>query len=289
MKVFVIVLFGVLISFTAVAQEEIQVILLSGQSNMVGHGNYDALDDATKKRIEKIGDRVLVTNHKNEPKPLSEVSGTKSKKYNFSKHFGPELFMGLTLAEKYPNQKFLFIKKAVGGTSLYGAWNVNWTQEKANLAERGETRKKLKLFSNHIKNIHINLENLKEKGIKYNVLAAVWLQGESDTNKEITAASYQENLQNLIVAYRKEISIKKLPFIIGQINALPRKYKIGPKQVRDGMLAVATADKNVSIIKTKNNKPWSDFPKHSDDLHYNTEGQKRFGIAFAKAFIKLLE
>lgn len=289
MKVFVIVLSGVLISFTAVAQEEIQVVLLSGQSNMVGHGNYDALDDATKKRIEKIGDRVLVTNHKNEPKPLSEVSGKKSKKYNFSKHFGPELFIGLTLAEKYPNQRFLLIKKAVGGTSLYGAWNPNWTQEKADIAERGVVRKKLKLFSEHITIIKNHFKRLDSEGKTYKVLGATWLQGEGDTNKEITAINYKENLKKLINSYKKELSISEFPFIIGQINALPRKYKAGPKQVRDGMLAVANADKNVSIIKTKNNKPWSDFPKHSDDLHYNTKGQKRFGIAFAKALIKLLE
>ena len=198
---------------------------------MVGHGNFDALDENTKKRIAKISDRVLLSSSKGDAKPLSYYT-LKGKKYKFDKHFGPELFVGLTLAEKFPKKKFLLIKKAVGGTSLYGAWNPNWNQEKSNVSERGEVRKKLKLFSAHINNIQRNLENLKEKGIKYKILGALWLQGESDTNKEITATSYQENLTNLIAAYRTMLSFKEMPFVIGQVNPLPRKYKTGPKQVR---------------------------------------------------------
>lgn len=264
------------------------VVLLSGQSNMVGHGNYDDIEDSIKKRIEKIGNRVLLTTSKKEAEPLSYYTAN-IKKYNFTKHFGPELFVGLTLAEKYPNKKFLLIKKAVGGTSLCGAWNPNWTQEKADISERGAKRKKLKLFSEHIENINLHLNNLKKKGQNYKVIGALWLQGESDTNKKFTATSYQKNLQNLVASYREELKSKDLPFVIGQINALPRKYKIGPKQVREAMQNLADSDNAVAIINTKHNKPWSDYPKHSDDLHYNTTGQINFGVAFAQNLIVLIK
>lgn len=269
------------------AEKVLQIVLLSGQSNMVGHGNYDELSTNLKERIQKVSSRVFVSNSGENPKTLSLIKGNKSDKYKFSKHFGPELLIGLTLAEKYPKQEFLLIKKAVGGTSLYGAWNVNWTLEKALTSERGKTRQNLKLFGAHINNIKKHLKRLDAEGKKHKIIGVTWLQGEGDTNKEITAINYKVNLQNLVSAYRKELSIKELPFIIGQINALPRKYKKGPKQVRAGMLAVAGADQNIGIIKTIADKPWSDFPKHSDNLHYNTEGQKRLGIAFAEELMKL--
>ena len=43
------------------------------------------------------------------------------------------------MAEKYPNDEFIFIKRSVGGTSLYGCWNPDWTYEKANQMNYNET------------------------------------------------------------------------------------------------------------------------------------------------------
>lgn len=266
----------------------VQVVLLAGQSNMAGHGNYDALDDELKLRLKKVANRVFLStsdNPKNEPIPLSYYTAS-SNKYNFNKHFGPELFIGLTLAEANPDQEFLLIKKAVGGTSLYGAWNPNWSQEKANIAERGDERKQLKLFSAHIANIKHNLNRLQSQGKSYQILGLAWMQGESDTNKEITASSYKSNIKNLISEYRTELSLPNLPFVLGQVNVLPRKYKVGPEQVRQAVEAVSKEDRFVSIVKTSTNPDWLDFPKHSDNLHYNVEGQKRLGAAFGE---KLLE
>ena len=53
------------------------------------------------------------------------------------------------------------------------------------------------------------------------------------------------------------------------------------------MLTVVNEDDKVAIIKTTSGKPWNDFPKHSDNLHYKTEGQKRLGIAFANKLLIL--
>ncbi|MDO6737038.1 sialate O-acetylesterase [Wenyingzhuangia sp. 2_MG-2023] len=280
------------ISVFCVAQKkEIQVVLLAGQSNMAGHGNYDTLDAETKQRIEKVAHRVwLSTSIKSTiaPKPLSfYVSTSQSEKYDFTKHFGPELLIGLTLAEAHPNEQFLLIKTAVGGTSLYGAWNPNWTQEKANIAERGAERKSLHLYRTHLIHFQKELNRLKSEGQPYKIIGMVWMQGESDTNKEITASNYQKNLENLITGYRKEVSLPNLPVVIGQVNPLPRKFKQGPGLVRKAMTNIADYDKNIVVVKTSTDPLWKDYPKHTDNLHYNTEGQKRLGIAFGKALIDL--
>ncbi|ANW96230.1 hypothetical protein AXE80_08040 [Wenyingzhuangia fucanilytica] len=274
-------------------KKEVQVVLLAGQSNMQGHGNYEALEVSVQQRIEKIANRVLLSTSNNPnvaARPLSYfVSTNQPEKYKFTKHFGPEIMIGLTLAEKFPNQEFLLIKTAVGGTSLYGAWNPNWSQEKANLAERGAERKAMKLYEAHLTHVQNDLKRLKAEGKPYKILGMVWMQGEGDTNKEITAKSYKENLTALIKGCRTSLEMPQMPFVIGEVNPLSRKYKEGPDLVRKAMEEVANQDKNTGIVKTSRDSSWSDYPKHSDNLHYNTEGQKRLGTAMAKELILLLK
>lgn len=279
-------------AFCFAQKKEVQVVLLGGQSNMAGHGNYNALDTASLLRVQKASEKVLLATRdpkKKEPVPLTGYNGGKSKKYNFSKHFGPELFSGVVLSEKYPEEDFLLIKTAVGGTSLYGAWSPNWTKEKAMVAERGEQRQKMQLYKSHLKNIKSNLAALEAKGIPYKIVGMLWMQGEADTNSELKANAYEANLKELIAAYRKEFKSKDLPFVVGQVNVLPRKFKEGPSIVRKAMENVAAADNKVVLVKTAMDKAWLDFPKHSDNTHYNVEGQKRLGTAFGEALYKLIK
>jgi hypothetical protein len=287
----VLIIVFAIISLTGFSQKkEIHVVLLAGQSNMQGHGNYDTLEESVKKRLKKVSKRVFLSTSDNkniEPRPLAFYEAKKSEKYPFTKHFGPELFIGLTLAEANPNQEFLIIKKAVGGTSLYGAWNPNWSKDKADIAERGAERKAMKLYSAFQNKIEMDLERLKSQGKSYKIIGMAWMQGESDTNKVITATNYQKNLENLIKGYRNLVGYEKMPFVIGQINALPRKYKAGPSQVREAMQNIADSDRKIGIVNTKAGKNWIDFPKHSDNLHYNTEGQRNLGTKFGEILLEL--
>jgi hypothetical protein len=268
-------------------RNETQVILMAGQSNMAGAGNYDELEESIKKRIEKISTRVSLVFNGKVVSPLSYYKNKPSKKYNFTKRFGPELLLGLTLAEKNPTKKYVIIKRSQGGTALYGAWNPNWTQEKAKAIE-AKKKQNMKLFSMHLEDIHQNLKQLKEKGETYNITGFVWMQGENDAILKKAAISYSENLKALITKYRTTFHKKEMPFIFGQINS---RYGIknGAKMVREQMEIASSKIENSSLIKTSTDETWSDFPKHTDNVHYNTEGQKRLGIAFAKELMKLIK
>lgn len=266
----------------------IYVVLLAGQSNMAGAGNYDEIDDVIKKRIEKASNRVSLVFNGRTLKPLSWYKNKPTKKYNFTKRFGPELLLGLTLAEKYPNKKFLLIKRSQGGTALYGAWNPNWTAEKAKAVEKPK-KQNLQLYSKHLEDIKKSLASIKEQNKTYKIFGLLWMQGENDAAIEISATTYKENLKNLIDSYRTEFIESKMPFVVGQINSNYGKFKNkGSKMVRTFMEEIANEDKNVAIIKTSMDKSWLDYPKHSDNVHYNSEGQKRLGIAFANKLIELI-
>ncbi len=277
-----------LFSCAAISQEnnEVQVVFLAGQSNMAGAGNYDDLDDAIKKRIDKVADRVFVSQSNTAQSPLSYYKNKPSKKYAFTKRFGPELLVGLTLAEKYPKKEFLLIKHAKGGTALYGAWNPNWTLEKAKEIEKGEKKQSWNLVQQHINLINENLKILKEKGKSYKIIGMTWMQGENDAVLEKAATTYKETLEKLIQKYRTTFHEKNMPFVFGQINS---RYgvKNGAKTVRVQMEKAALEIPNVVLIKTSTDTSWSDFPKNPDNVHYNAEGQLRLGTAFAKELIKL--
>jgi len=263
-------------------KQKVQVILFGGQSNMEGAGNYNELDSLTKERIKKIAPKVLYSNDGKAPQPLSfYFSQYQKDRRGFGECFGPELLVGLTLAEMHPDQEYLFVKTSHGGTALYGAWNPEWTKEKSIEVESGEFKQGLKLYSNHLIAIKENLKRLTVAGKNYEIVGMFWMQGENDAAKEVSARNYELNLTKLVGAYRTDLDVKDLPFIMGQINSNYGKFKEGPEMVRQAMINVTEKMKNVAVIKTSMDKSWSDFPKHTDNVHYNTEGQKRLGVAFA--------
>lgn len=264
-------------------EKEVSVVLLAGQSNMAGGGNFDELGADIKDRIKKVSSRVFLSDNGKEAVPLTYRKNKPTEKYNFTKRFGPEIFIGLTLAEKYPNQEFLLIKRSQGGTSLYGAWNPDWNAEKAKALEKGEYKQNLKLYSLHIEDIKTNLGLLKSKGKSYKIYGLAWMQGENDAIDEASVKSYKNNLRKLITSYRKDLDVREMPMVLGQINS---RYGIagGADKVRLAMVKFTNQDYYSSLIKTSKDTTWNDFPKHTDNVHYNTDGQKRLGIAFVKGF-----
>ena len=268
-------------------KKEVHVVLLAGQSNMQGSGNFDDLDVEEITRIEKISSRVSLSFNGKKAQSLSYYDNKPSEKYNFLKRFGPEIFIGLTLAENNPNQEYLLIKRSQGGTALYGAWNPNWTAEKAKAVEKPK-KQNIQLYTKHIEDIRANIKALEARGRSYSVIGLAWMQGENDAAKEISATTYEANLRTLIKSYRDEFGVKDMPFVIGQINSRYGKFKkLGPAMVRKAMEDVANLDANADIIKTTTDTSWSDYPKHTDNVHYNAEGQRRLGIAFGEKLIIL--
>ncbi len=267
--------------------EDVHVVVLAGQSNMQGAGNFDALNASEIARIEKVSSRVSLSFNGKKAQPLSSYKNKPSEKYDFLRRFGPEIFMGLALAENNPNQEYLLIKRSQGGTALYGAWNPNWTSEKAKAVEKPK-KQNIKLYNKHIEDIRKNFKDLEAQSKTYKIIGLAWMQGENDAGKEISATTYEENLKILIKSYRDEFGIEDMPFVIGQINSRYGKFKKrGPAMVRKAMEDVANLDANVDIIKTSMNTSWSDYPKHTDNVHYNTEGQRRLGMMFGSKLIRL--
>lgn len=274
-------------SASAPADDDVWVVLMAGQSNMAGAGGFKNLSPDMQRSVKDAASRVRLVNKGAKPAPLAaEYSKYQEDKRGLSYVFGPELIMSAQFAKAYPERKFLIIKTAHGGTSLYGAWSPDWSKDKAVLSEKGEYKQNLPLYANFLTQTQEALAQLEAGGETYEIKGFGWFQGEADGNRELTAKAYKDLMPKFIAAYRKDLSAPDLPFVLGQVNNSGRRYKAGPPVVRQAIAETAAADMRVTMIATSTDKSWSDYPKHDDNVHYNTDGQKRLGQAYADAFIE---
>ena len=270
-----------------------KVFLFAGQSNMDGRGDYSMLSNSEledlilaknkvnyyyKGTANNIKDPIIIDGVLSATEPWNFVK----KKFRIEKCFGPELFFGIELSKQYPKNNFLFIKRSEGGTSLYGAWNPNWTFDKAKLMQEEH---KDKLFQDFIKTVDECLKKLPKNS--YEIVGMLWVQGESDSGQKhgpLPSKKYSENLTSLIEKIREHYGIKDMPFLM---------LGVGSSKIIKSMEEVSKKIPNVELIKrsldptSENYTPrykhiWNGKPAN----HYNYVGMKKIGLLFFEQYKK---
>lgn len=256
-----------------------KVFFLAGQSNMDGRARAYNLTVEDKERIKKAQQNVtLYYNHRpSTPLQVTKVANHIARKFKADSLFGPELFFGIKLSEQYPNHKIILIKRAKGGMSLYGAWNPEWSEEKAKLMNELKAPKLYSDFINYAKSI---LSDLNPNS--YEICGMLWVQGETDSGKRFgsePAETYEANLIKLINGVRTEFSLSNLPFLI---------FQVGGGNVVKGMQNIAKKDAFVSLIPQSSDKNSKDYYKKNPPPigHYICESMKRIGIEFFELYQK---
>ena len=270
--------------------QKTKVFLLAGQSNMDGRGDASKLSKAEMKLLtnasQKIhfnykgtvgeGNAILYNGALDFTNPWNFVK----QKFRIEKCFGPELFFGVELVKNYPKQDYLFIKRSQGGTSLYGAWNPNWSFEKASFFNEQD---KPKLYQDFIDLVDAELAELHPDS--YQIVGMLWVQGETDSNTSngsVAADTYHLNLENLINSVRDHYDIPDLPFLI---------VGVGSKKVQKAMVQVSNKLTNVSFIERSQDVNRSNYtPIYTHEWngkpvgHYNYEGMKKIGQLFFESY-----
>ena len=258
--------------------KKIKVFFLAGQSNMDGCARAYNLNKEDLERLEKAKKNVVLYYNHQKPIPLNVSNANEYVKKTFKTDqvFGPELFFGIELSEAYPDHQIILIKRSRGGMSLYGAWNPNWTEEKAQLMNEQDDPQLYHDFVNYAHNI------LKEYDKSdYELCGMLWVQGEADSwkNKVDTKAAdtYELNLNNLLKGVRTEFVSPELPFII---------FQVGNEKVVQAMGNIANNDENVSLIpQEENDDSDSFFVKNPSPIyHYTYESMKKIGESFFKYY-----
>lgn len=222
-----------LLSISANA-DPIKVFVLAGQSNMVGTGKIDHLDDMMagdcresickemrKKLIDEDGgyqvfDEVLYKfGDVHGPLTIERYGG-----YAMKQTFGPDVGFGLAVT-KALDETILIIKTAWGGKDL------SYDFRPPSSGEGGyPTKYNVNFTAGYLYEIMIDeilgpLENLTTYFPEiddFELAGFVWFQGFNDYVNYKSVLEYEVNLANLIRDVRKDLGTPELPFIIGELG-----------------------------------------------------------------------
>jgi hypothetical protein len=231
-----------------VALEGYDIILLIGQSNMVGRrGPVDGVLDATNVRISQFGNSSQAVTLASDPLDhLDETSNT--------------VGMGLTLAKAHlatlpSNRNVLLVPSADGGTGFgTGFWRSGGTGYSSAVSSTNAA--------------------LLVGGLDNRLIAMVWHQGESD--RGMSESQYSTDLDSLISGFRSEITGASgtTPVIVGEVPTWSTQYGAG--------VAAALAD---TPSRTSNTAwvPTSDLVDGGDSLHFDAASLRTLGSRYYTA------
>ena len=250
------VLFIIIILIMKANHRPTEVFLLLGQSNMLGLGKIETLDNN------------LLNLPANVDFYIKDQKMTFKEKTFRPKYFGPEITFSKLISTHFPRRaNIVIVKFGVGGRSIR-CWDQNWRNSAATCG-KGDRYNELMSYIRQF----MNNQKFKFSGI-------VWMQGETDAQREELARTYGENLQSLILKFRKDLNTPNLPFIFGITERFNAPLQNHPflEQVQNGQNIVSKKMRCVKSTLT------ADLSSH--DGHIDSKGLLELGNRFAKNWIE---
>jgi hypothetical protein len=251
-------------SNTIQAGTPIKVLILLGQSNMVGCARADEFPPGMAAPSDR---RLILTD--NGWIPL--MPGAQN---------GPEISLAYELAQAWPEETIGIIKVAVGGTGIR-AFIPDWSQDLADITGDGH---KGSLYA-QIKARIDQASSISE----VEFVGVVWKQGGKDSWSLETAEGYLEYLRSIIEALRQDTNTPTLPLFIStyfDAQDLLLEFDVFAEAARgrvalfDVLMAHNLAQDEIPCTQTVATG-W--LPVTADGIHFNTEGQILQGQMLADA------
>lgn len=225
-------------------EEKYYLILMAGQSNVVGQGQKKVLSSTTL------------------PPNFQYFNFGMTLDFKIHREaFGPEVRLSAILSEEFPEREFVVLKYAIGGASKLD-WASDYNAKQAEITGHPE-------FGNMYRKFLKKIEAIKRK---YNpeIVGLLWIQGEKDARIPEAGAHYFENFKTWIRAIRSDLNSPDLPILVGKINPPQLEYPL-VAEIRTVQEAVSAELVDVYIIDTEG------LDKNSDRVHYSSEGQMELG------------
>jgi len=288
-----------------VGKGPVKVFILAGQSNMQGAGaikaepqrnegkgslEYLVKDSTTADRFKHLVDRkgdwvvrddVWIWYFDRKGKLTVGYGARKDR-------IGPELQFGHVVGNHYKEQ-VLLIKIARGGKSLAKDFRPP--------SSGGEVGPYFKELLQHV---HDVLANLKKHfpdyaGQGYEIVGFGWHQGWNERINQAFNDAYEKNLANFIRDVRKELAIKKLPFVIAETGMSGHQEK-HPRALALMRAQAAVAnykefEGNVAFVGTKDFYRPPEVSPLKQGYHWNSNAETYFliGDGMGRAMIELVE
>lgn len=231
-------------------RNKVWIFIMAGQSNMAGRGFVEPQDTVAQPRIlaiDKSGQLILAK----EPLNLNEPS-----------------MVGLDCGSSFARQllkscpsdvSILILHTAVGGSSIQ-----KWIND--------SIHREVPLLTNFRKRV----EQAKSFGI---VKGIIWHQGESDANEK-GISLYLNHLDILFTKFREICGDSRLPIAMGELGYFSKTAHASFMAINAVMHQYADTDPRTVVVSTKGLDHKGDF------LHFNSEGQRKLGVRYAKGLLK---
>lgn len=252
------------LSATIVGETGYDLVLLLGQSNVSGRGTpYDIVRfDSSDFRISQFGSSGTYGG-------IESIAVEPLAMHDTPSGIGPGLAFARWYLQGIPTgRRVMLVPAAHGGTRLStGASPLGWRRGVAgNLYDQALAQAQAALAT---------------AGPNSRIVAALWIQGESDGDSNTTGAAYEADLDALITGLRSDLSIPGLPFIIGQM--VPEYLSTGTRAQIDAVHA-ATPSRLANTAFAHGVAGES----LNDGSHYNAVAQRTMGRRMYDALRRVL-
>ena len=238
----------------AADMRRIRSILLIGQSNMAGRGDFGEVPAIEHPRCLMMRNGRWI--------PMSEPINPDRAIFDAPFHSGIGLSASFAeaMAEANPDVKIGLIPCADGGTSL-----DDWTPGGL-------------LYDNAVFQV-------RQARRTSEVAAILWHQGENDSHTEADASAYRRRIADFFDHLRKDAGLDGVPLVIGELGRFLDGYRDGRcrywRIVNKALNDYAESDPLVAIASSAGLKC------KPDGVHFDSASQREFGRRYFKAYQSL--
>lgn len=247
----------------ALAGTPCHVVIMSGQSNMVGDEGLDQLvyngHDFSLPQADVLEDYNIDLVEKaagwGPLKPHTEVPNTT---------YGCELTFGRDLTDDGPGVQVAIIKVAVGGSNLASRWSPD---------NHGD------LYDNLIDQVTRSMNELVGLGYDPVITGFAWWQGDADLWVPEWTYAYEANLTYLVQSIRADLSAPDMHALIVQTPIGQNKPADLVAVMRQAKTDFVANDAHASLIQT------DDLTFRDNGIHIDGTGRLIVGERLAAAYI----
>lgn len=278
----------------------VEIFILAGQSNAVGFNSANLFEGGIEQFNKKFiypstvlfwGGSNALKSYANRWIPLKTGVSDISTEPSYANAFGPEIGFAGTMSDSLRGRQIAILKYAVGGTGIarssdysdyipslkgYNDKGMNWHYPEAG----GATGV---LYENLMQNIQQAIDSLKQEYRHCVIRGFLWMQGEHEAGISATMASdYKDLLSHFFTSVRKQLGLKHLPVVIGEVNK--NTWAFGDL-ARQRQLEYCALDPLCKLVRT------TDLTRNGngDTAHFDAQGMLLLGQRFAWQMLLLLK
>ena len=291
----IMALIGLCLSSTACSTNKtpVDVILMAGQSNMVGCSRVTYLNNSVGivKYQEYVsgysGIRIAYDNLTKDAIDVYPRQNTSNGNFvkvivgegNADITFGPEVGMGEVLSQTPHNNNLFLIKYACGASNLLDDWAAPSSGRISGL------------YAGFVSYVHAQMKALEESGFAPTIKAMLWMQGEGDSYPGY-AEQYLSQLSYFVGDLRAELMEycggSEFAFIDAGISDSPLWAEYATVNAAKEQFA-AQSERNIYIDTIAEGLITSEEPPEEPDrAHYDSSSMIELGHLFAEAVSSFL-